>query len=333
MISELMLFVFHSFGTLRLEEKIRLFKFFGKEEEFRRLSRFELEWVLGRSLRTRKFDPGAMVAAAEVQLKRCKDQGISYVCYGNPAYPADLKEIYDPPLLLFFRGTLPPAGERTLAVVGTRKPSLAADRAAFALGLDAAVGNIPLISGMAAGIDGASHSGALAAGGKTWAVLGTGCDRIYPGSHRALACRILETGGGLLSEFVPGTGPARYNFPKRNRIISGLSRQIVIVQAPARSGALYTADFALEQGRDVSVHEAGIQGVRGRGTANLAEQGAQVISRLKDLYPGLCNAEHPLDAPVNLSDGTVERAAAEAALLIRRELEGTSWFYKGRVQF
>ncbi len=333
MISEKILFAVHGLGSLRLEEKIKLIRAFGTEEEFRRLGRFELEWILGRRLRMQRFDPELLLAEAEGLIVKCENQGISYVSYGSGLYPEDLREIYDPPLLLFYRGSLPPSGLKSLAVVGTRKPSLSADRAAFALGLDAAAGRIPLISGMASGIDGAAHSGALAGGGQTWAVLGTGCDRIYPGSHRALARRILETGGGLISEFVPGTGPARYNFPKRNRIISGLSRQVVIVQAPARSGALYTADFALEQGREVSVHEAGLEGLRGKGTALLAEQGAPVIARLKELYPGLVEAEHPLDHPGAVSDGTVDHAALHAALLIRREIEGRICSYKGRVQF
>lgn len=329
---DLIPFALHGLSWASLEEKRKLLEAYPREEDFRRLSRFEAEWFLGRKLRCRSFDTARILDRAKQAVERVHGAGIRYALYGDDSYPGLLKEIYDPPLLLFWKGSLPPQDGPSLAVVGTRKPSLGADRAAFCLGLDAVRGNIPLISGMAAGIDGAAHRGALALNGRTWAVLGTGCDRPYPLSHRRLAAEILAKGGGLISEFLPGTGPARYNFPRRNRIISGLSTQIVVVQAPRRSGALYTADFALDQGRDVCVHESGLGGRLGGGTAALASQGARVISLLKELYAHIPDPYRTMQDSFGLSRGSAEEAGYLTARLLREEMKGQAVFYKGRMQ-
>jgi len=319
--------------SLKLDEKIRILSSFNCEAAFSRLTRYELEWLLGRKIRMSSLNPDDLLEQGLKDLNRSEKQQIRWTWFGGAEYPGILRNIYDPPFLLFWKGTLPPAGVEALAVVGTRKPDLDADRSAYALGADAAEGGIPLLSGMAAGIDGTAHRGVLDAGGKTWAILGTGCDRPYPGSHRKLSEEIIARGGGLLSEFVPGTGPARYNFPKRNRIISGLSTSVVIVQAPRRSGALYTAEFALEQGRDVFVHESGLHGRNSAGSAELAAQGAGVIRTLRDIYPGLKTPEHTFADGYGLAAGTTEEAARMASGILRREMEGKLRFYRGRVQF
>ena len=313
--------------------KLKILNGFNSTDLFSGLSLYEMEWLLGRKLRIRSFHPDELLQLGEADLKKTEALNIQWTWYGGGEYPSILRQIYDPPFLLFWKGSLPPDHPETLAVVGTRKPTLQADRGAYALGLDAASAGVPLISGMAAGIDSAAHKGALAGGGETWAVLGTGCDIPYPVSNRALAAGIISQGGGLLSEFLPGTGPARYNFPRRNRIISGLSQSVVIVQAPGRSGALYTADFALDQGRDVFVHENGLQGRAGRGSASLALQGAQVIGSLKDMYPQLEGPVHSLRDPFPLASGTTGEAARMASQLMRSELKDQLKFYKGRVQF
>ena len=168
--------------------------------------------------------------------------------------------------------------------------------------------------------------------GRTWAVLGTGCDKPYPAAHCHLADKILNHAGGLISEFFPGTGPVRYNFPKRNRIISGLCTKVVIVQAPRRSGALYTADFALDQGRDVYVHSSGLKGGFCQGTMNLAKQGAPVIGLLKELYPHIPDPYRGFQEPFGLQDGNPEEAGHMAAQLMREEVTGALSFYKGRTQ-
>jgi len=327
------LFAVNRISSLKLEEKIRILNSFNTEASFSNLTRYEMEWLLGRKIRTASVNPDELLMQGTRDRETARTRGIEWTWFGGASYPGILRTIYDPPFLLFWKGTLPPVEHDALAVVGTRKPLLEADRSAYALGTDAAEGRIPLVSGMASGIDGAAHRGVLDAGGKTWAVLGTGCDRPYPGSHRKLAAGILNNGGGLISEFVPGTGPARYNFPKRNRIISGLCRSVVIVQAPRKSGALYTADFALDQGRDVYVHESGLYGRNSGGTAALADQGAAVIRTLRDIYPSLAEPEHPFACAYGLASGSAEAAAGMASLMLRREMEGKLKFYKGRVQF
>lgn len=328
-----MLFTVNRLGSLSLMEKFKVLNAYGTPEKFGSLSRFELEWVVGRKLRIRNFNPRDLLEQGIYDCQKTDSLNISFCCYSSPDYPGILKNIYDPPFMLFWKGTLPPSEQDGLAVVGTRKPTLNADRGAFCLGLDSAAREIPLLSGLASGIDGSAHKGALEGGGKTWAVLGTGCDRVYPRSHRRLAADILNRGGGLISEFVPGTGPARYNFPKRNRIISGLSRSVVIVQAPSRSGALYTADFALDQGRDVYVHESGLYGRKSGGTAALAEQGAPVIRALRDLYPGSERAVLSMNESYAAASGTTADAARQASRMMREEIKGNLHFYKGRAQY
>jgi len=327
------LFALSRIFSLKLDEKIRILNSFSSESSFASLSRYEMEWLLGRKVRMASFDAETLLEEGRRDRVKADSLGINWTWFGGAEYPRILRNIYDPPFLLFWKGTLPPDKKNALAVVGTRKPVLNADRSAYALGVDAAEGGIPLISGMAAGIDGSAHRGVLDAAGTTWAVLGTGCDKPYPYSHRNLATEILAKGGGLLSEFVPGTGPSRYNFPKRNRIISGLSRSVIIVQAPLKSGALYTAEFALEQGRDVYVHESGLYGRYSGGTAALASQGAEVIQSLCDVFPVLVKPEHPFCREYGLSSGITDDAALMASQMLRREMEGQLKFYRGRVQF
>jgi DNA processing protein len=156
-------------------------------------------------------------------------------------------------------------------------PDEVCKRAAWRLGRDLAASGVVVVSGLARGIDGQAHRGALEAG-LTVAVFGCGIDQISPSGHLGLARKIAASGGTLVSEYGPGEPAFGYRFVERNRIISGLARSVVVVQAPARSGALLTADFALDQGRDVVVHEAGLEGDRGAGTKALVDQGAPVIA-------------------------------------------------------
>ncbi len=332
---ERLLLALHGLKSLKLAEKLRILECCSGENAFANLTSSDLEELLGRRLRGRKVFPSKELKAAEGHSREARERGISWTWFGDSRYPGKLRNIYDPPLVLFWRGALPPEDLESpvLGVVGTRRPTLEADRSAFALGLDAGQAGIPLISGMALGIDGTAHRGTLAGGGKTWAVLGTGCNILYPQSHRRLAADILNKGGGLISELFPGTPPRRYNFPKRNRLISALSSHVVLVQAPGRSGALHTADFALEQGREVFVHERGLGGYKGRGTAALAEEGAGVIRNLKEIFPWISLGEHSLNEPYFFSEGGVEEAAGAASLLLHREIHDESIFYRGRVQF
>jgi DNA processing protein len=208
---------------------------------------------------------------------------VRLLVYGERDYPAALRELYSPPFLLYLRGSLPAEQGEQVAVVGTRNPTEEGRAAAFALAAELVLAGAAVVSGLAYGIDGASHWGAVRYGGCTLAVLAHGVDAVYPGGHKELAAEILKSGGGLLSEYPPGTEPRRYRFPERNRLISGLCRGTVIVQAPQKSGALITADYALEQGRDVWVHRAGLDGPRGAGTARLHEEGAPAAGHAEDI--------------------------------------------------
>jgi DNA processing protein len=154
---------------------------------------------------------------------------------------------------------------------------------AYDLGKDLGLAKIPVVSGLALGIDASAHRGNLDTGAPAVAVLGSGLDQIYPSLNRGLARRILESGGVLFSEYAPGTGPRKWHFPERNRIVSALSRGTVIVEAPEKSGALITARMALEQNRDIWVSSAGVQSSQGKGTAKLAADGARVINFARDI--------------------------------------------------
>ena len=221
---------------------------------------------------------------AEKTAEKCILSGIRLVSYFNPEYPPLLREIYCPPALLYVKGVLPEAERPALSVVGTRSASRITLKAAYEASYEAAENRVPVISGLAAGIDTAAHKGALDGRGYTAAVLGSGADIVYPASNRKLAERILSSGGSLISEYGPGTEPLRYHFPERNRIISGISRGTLVVHAPEKSGSLITASFALDQGRDVFVHEKGLNSNSGRGGFFLSENGAASVKSGKDIF-------------------------------------------------
>ncbi|MDR0599961.1 MAG: DNA-processing protein DprA [Treponema sp.] len=213
-----------------------------------------------------------------MEKERVNPGGFFVVEKDSPLYPPLLREIYDPPARIYCRGVLPDPERPAVALVGTRRPSAAASTQALKLGGEFARLGIAVISGMALGIDALAHRGCLEGGGRTVAVLGSAVDQVFPASNRGLARRILETGGALLSEYEPGTGPRKWHYPQRNRIISGLARATVIVEAPAGSGALHTGAFALEQGRDLFVASIGVSSPLGAGTKKLAGEGCRVIS-------------------------------------------------------
>ena len=211
-------------------------------------------------------------------IEKEKMLGIYRIDKDSLRYPPLLREIYDPPLYLYIRGTLLNQEQSSIALVGTRHPSGAASRQTLALGRDFARAGITVISGLALGIDAMAHRGALSGGGCTVAVLGSSVDEVYPATNRDLARRIIKNGGSLVSEYDLGTKPKKWYYPQRNRIISGMARATVIVEAPEHSGALITGKFALEQGRDLYVASAGVNSPIGQGTKSLAREGCPVIS-------------------------------------------------------
>ena len=195
------------------------------------------------------------VTAAEKDAAFLQRQGLSFVSIVDEAYPALLKTIYDPPAVLFYRGCLDmfTTPLPCLAIVGTRKPSGDAMVWTYKTVRPLAAAGVKIVSGLALGIDAQAHRGAVDAGGLTCAVLGTSIDNIYPKSNRPLAAKILENSGVIISEYPPLTKFMRWHFPERNRIIAGLCQATIVVEAGKKSGALITADFALEQNREVWV--------------------------------------------------------------------------------
>jgi DNA processing protein len=292
-------------------DKIRLCKAFDREADLTRLSQGDVAAFLGKSPGDSPWTMEALRSRAEADRAAAGRGGIRYVSYAESAYPPLLREIYDPPALLFYRGALPNPELPMAAVVGTRKPSGAAAAQAYDLGRDFARGGIPVVSGLALGIDALAHRGNLEGGGRTAAVLGSGLDQVYPGANRMLARRIIEGGGVLLSEYPPGTEPRKWNFPARNRIIAALARGVLIVEAPAASGALITAQFALEMGRDLWVASAGAASPLGAGTRKLAQEGARVIARAETVLEewGMAGAAAPAEGAAGARAAPVEEAA------------------------
>src|SRR5581483_6084537 len=214
----------------------------------------------------------------------------------DPEYPALLGRIYDPPPVLYVQGELDPPEHPAIAVVGTRTATSYGKMAAERLSGDLAAAGVTIVSGLALGIDAAAHRGALAAGGRTVAVLGHGLDRTYPSQHSPLAKQIAQH-GALVTEFPLGTKPDAVNFPRRNRLISGLTSGTLVVEAGARSGALITAAFAAEQGRDVYAVPGSIFSPASEGTNGLIRDGAAPVTRVGDVLAEL----HPSRAPRQLS--------------------------------
>ncbi len=242
---------------LRPREKLRLIAKLGRAAGIFELSLDELSAYLGRRCAARRWIPDEILSTAAATEDHLTEDGVDSIFYWDSTYPPQLREIYDPPVTLFYRGTFPLHGVPLAGIVGTRFPTGAARQAAYRLGFDLGREGVGVVSGLARGIDTEAHEGCVEAGGRSIAVLGNGIDQVYPISSRACGRLILERGGAIVSEYPPGVPPLSYHFPARNRIISGLSRSVVVVQAPERSGALITAEHALDQGRDLWVHAAG----------------------------------------------------------------------------
>lgn len=243
----------------------------------------DLGRMIRRSIHTRCFKPKELPQAVEKAAGLMRYCRINMTFYDDPDFPSLLREIPDAPFLLYYRGSLPDADKPAVAIVGTRRPTGNGIKAALQLGTECGHAGIPVISGLARGIDTFAHRGALEGGGITAAVLACGLDRLYPQSNTRLAARILETGGCIVSEYAPGEQPLAYRFPQRNRLISGLARATVVVEAPEKSGALITADFALEQGRDVCVYAGMTDSLQNAGGTKLAEDGAIPVQCAGDL--------------------------------------------------
>jgi len=232
----------------------------------------------------------ALVDAARVRAARALADaarlGLTAIPLGDERYSPWLAAIVDPPSVLWVRGKIPPFDRPAVAVVGSRQATPAGLQMGRALGQGLAAVGLTVVSGLARGVDGASHEGALGVGGLTIAVLGCGPDIVYPGEHRELATRVAAS-GGVISEFPAGTSPQSHHFPLRNRIISGLSRAVIVIEAGERSGSLITAKMAMEQGREVMVVPGNVLSGRNRGGHSLIKDGARLVESVEDVLAEL----------------------------------------------
>lgn len=256
--------------------------------------------------------------AIEERLENCCG---SIIAIASPDYPPLLKQIVGAPPLLYIRGNSENLHLPQIAVVGSRRMTRGGETNAFEWSKFLAAGGFAITSGLARGIDGVAHAGALAAMGKTIAVMGTGIDTIYPRQHVRLADNIIDQGGTLISEFDPGTPPLPTHFPKRNRIISGLSLGVLVVEAALRSGSLITARCALEQNREVFAVPGSIHNPQSRGCHQIIKQGAQLVERAEDITHELQSALAGLAVLPEQSVPTEPSAATEEKSLLADELK------------
>lgn len=220
------------------------------------------------------------------ELERIKRHKIDIITLNDESYPESLKAIYDPPPLLYVKGKIKREDRNAIAIVGSRRATTYGRLTAQRLSSQLAAQGITIVSGMARGIDSEAHKGALAVGGRTVAILGCGIDVVYPPENRALEERIASS-GAVITEFPFGTRPFAGNFPKRNRIISGLSLGVIIVEAAQKSGALITARLALEQGREVFAVPGSATSPYSKGTHNLIKEGAKLVGDIDDILEEL----------------------------------------------
>ncbi len=220
-------------------------------------------------------------------LKFMKTNNIEIITIYDKQYPDKLKVIYDPPVVLYVKGSKEILKEKGISIVGCRLCSKYGENMAKKLAYNLSLNNINIISGLAKGIDSFAHRGSLMANGKTLAVVGCGLDRVYPQENRNLFDKIINNGGAAISEYIIGTKPLAKNFPRRNRIISGLSDGVVVVEAREKSGTLITVDFALEQGKNIYAVPGNIDSPNSFGTNELIKQGAKTITNLQDILEDL----------------------------------------------
>ncbi|HET9742950.1 MAG TPA: DNA-processing protein DprA [Terriglobales bacterium] len=265
----------------------RLVQHFGNVERVFYASLTELEAAGLPAVSAQSIALGKSYAAAEEEFMKARDCGAEIVTFDDQRYPQRLKQIYDPPLVLYLRGDVSLLKQAAIGVVGTRHPTPYGMGMAERLANDLASRGMVIVSGMARGVDTSAHRGALNAKGRTVAVWGTGIDVPYPRDNRRLAEAIIASGGALVSEFPVGSFAAPQNFPIRNRIISGLSLGVLVVEAGEYSGTRITARCALEQGRDIFAVPGNVTNRNSWGPNTLIKQGAKLTATWEDVWEEL----------------------------------------------
>lgn len=220
-------------------------------------------------------------------LKYMNDNNIEIITINDKKYPDKLKVIYDPPIVLYVKGNKNILNDKAISIVGCRMCTKYGENIARKMAYNLSLNNINVISGLARGIDSYAHEGTLKAKGKTIAVVGCGLDRVYPEENKNLFNEIMENNGTIISEYIIGTKPLAKNFPKRNRIISGLANGLIVVEAREKSGTLITVDFALEQGKNIYSVPGNIDNPNAYGTNDLIKQGAKVVTSVQDVLQDL----------------------------------------------
>jgi DNA processing protein len=314
----------HRIPGLQPGERLAVWDLVDDELSLSLLSTNDIEAAIGRSLGSKPWAPSSSIEAAQEDAEFLGRSGCRFIHYDDEAYPAALRETSQPPFGLFARGADLRLSAPVAAVVGTRMPTGRGLDTAFELARGLSSFGVVVVSGLARGIDAAAHRGALegarAGGAPTCAVLPCGIDRIYPPGNRELASRILEEGGLLLAECPPGTEIRKYRFPARNRIIAGMARACVVVEAPAKSGALITAEQALDEGRDVWVAAECLGGARSAGIDRLESEGAEPLrgaERLALELRAVLNAREK--TPVEADPSSKKGAASPRMSLERGE--------------
>lgn len=275
---------FQRLHFLSWQERILLLENIRDMEDFLALGLAEIESFLYRSMHARLLDMGRIWEQAERDVNILSRLGARFVCIVDREYPPLLREIHRAPFGLFVRGDTKALIQPSVTIVGTRGPTSRGVLAARLLAKESADIGFVVVSGLARGIDAAAHRGAIQSGaGSTIAVLPCGPERVYPPSNAALAAAILDCGGCLVTEYPPGVSLDRYRFPERNRILAGFSKLTLVVEAPEKSGALITAEFALGEGRDVAVAASCLGSSRNAGADALNQDGALAINYAAEL--------------------------------------------------
>jgi DNA processing protein len=288
----------------------KLIEHFGTAERMLQASLTELEATGIRAISAQAVATGKSAELAQDELAKAVQAKARIISLSDPEYPPRLKEIYDPPVILYVKGDVELLSKPGIAIVGTRHPTPYGSGMSERLATDLAARGLVIISGMARGIDTASHRGAIAAKGKTIAVLGTGIDVMYPKENTRLAEQILALGGAVISEFPVGTSPVPQNFPIRNRIISGMSAGVLVVEAAEYSGTRITSRCALEQNRDVYAVPGNVTNKNSWGPNTLIKQGAKLVATWEDVWEEL-----PTDIQLALNSVPNESAAPANASL------------------
>jgi DNA processing protein len=302
----------------------KLLERFGSAEAVFEATRVELEQLRLLPEAVDSIITRDLLERAELETERAKTLGTEILILDDGVYPSLLREIFDPPITLYVRGAWEECFDQPcIAVVGSRRCSTYGQNAALMLARDLAQRGVTVVSGFARGIDAAAHRGALEGGGRTVAVLGTGVDQHYPRDHQRLGEEILENGGALVTQFPIGTPPTSENFPYRNRIISGLSLGVLVVEAAENSGSLITARLAIEQNREVFAVPGNITSKNSFGTNYLIKgAGAKLVQQWQDIATELPPQIAAKLLPPPFGERRRERSLADQLSLVPQALKG-----------